>query len=90
MFFRTAPQMPSAEDALPGREASMVFHNEHYVLKTPLKGPVSAPLQQAMFGMDLLEGAEKAILEHSWRVYHRRGLQRWLHPQPDVQRGLHG
>ena len=59
MFFRTAPQMPSAEDALPGREASMVFHNEHYVLKTPLKGPVAAPLQQAMFGMGCFWGAEK-------------------------------
>ena len=59
MFFRSAPQMPSADDALPGRDEPLVIHNEHYVLKTPLKGPFAPPLQQAMFGMGCFWGAEK-------------------------------
>ena len=59
MFFRSEPQMPTAEQALPGRDVAVPVHNEHYVLKTPIKGEFPPPLQQAMFGLGCFWGAEK-------------------------------
>jgi len=65
MFFRSAPKMPSVDEALPGRQVPMVIHNEHFVLKTPLKGPFEPPLHQAMFGLGCFWGAEKCF----WGVH---------------------
>ena len=59
MFFRSEPQMPAPNEALPGRDTPMPLHNEHYVLNGPMRGALEAPLQQALFGLGCFWGAEK-------------------------------
>jgi peptide-methionine (S)-S-oxide reductase len=51
--------MPSAASALPGRSVPIVIHSSHSVLKTPIKSPFPAGMQQAMFGLGCFWGAER-------------------------------
>ena len=51
--------LPTAAEALPGREQTMPVPERHDVLGTPLRGPFPAGLEQALFGMGCFWGAEK-------------------------------
>lgn len=66
MFFSSSKtRMPSATDALPGRDEQMAgVPSTHFVLGTPLQGPFPANLEQAVFGLGCFWGAEKAF----WKV----------------------
>ncbi|MBO0746527.1 MAG: peptide-methionine (S)-S-oxide reductase MsrA [Candidatus Dormibacteraeota bacterium] len=60
MFWsRTKTQMPSPEDALPGRATPMEVPERHLVLDASLKGPFPEGTQVATFGMGCFWGAEK-------------------------------
>jgi len=65
LFRKTAPSMPSAETALPGREEAMPVPPAHYVNGNLLRGPFPAHLQQAIFGMGCFWGAERLY----WQLY---------------------
>jgi peptide-methionine (S)-S-oxide reductase len=56
---RKAPDLPTADQALPGREAAIRVVATHTVLGTPLAGPWPAGLEIAVFGMGCFWGAEK-------------------------------
>jgi len=51
--------IPSAEDALPGRDKEMPVPEQHYVNGNPLKGPFPAGMELAMFGLGCFWGAER-------------------------------
>jgi peptide-methionine (S)-S-oxide reductase len=51
--------MPSANDALPGRDTAMVLSNQHASLGNPIQPPFPAHLRQAVFGMGCFWGAER-------------------------------
>ena len=42
------PEMPSAEDALPGRDVPIVTPGEHFVLGTPIGPPFPEGTQTAV------------------------------------------
>ena len=52
-------QMPTPADALPGRAQEMDVPQQHFVLKTPLKPPFPAGLEEAVFGLGCFWGAER-------------------------------
>ena len=52
-------QMPTPTDALPGRAQEMDVPQQHFVLKTPLKPPFPAGLEEAVFGLGCFWGAER-------------------------------
>jgi peptide-methionine (S)-S-oxide reductase len=56
---RKAPDLPTADQALPGRDAAIRVAAKHTVLGTPLTGPWPAGLEIAVFGMGCFWGAEK-------------------------------
>ena len=56
---RFKKKMPSADEALPGRDQRMDVPDEHAVLGTPLEPPFSDQMQQAVFGMGCFWGAER-------------------------------
>jgi peptide-methionine (S)-S-oxide reductase len=60
MLFKTKKlELPSAADALPGRDTPQPVSDRHHVLGTPLAGPFPANLEQAVFGLGCFWGAER-------------------------------
>ena len=53
--------MPSKEQALPGRSDKMPVAAAHFVSGHPISPPFPAGLEQAMFGMGCFWGAEKSF-----------------------------
>ena len=52
-------ELPSAEQALPGRAARMAVPAAHYVNGNPLQAPFPTDLQQAVFALGCFWGAER-------------------------------
>ncbi|MDP2242747.1 peptide-methionine (S)-S-oxide reductase MsrA [Pseudomonas sp.] len=52
-------ELPSAEQALPGRDTPLPVPNAHYVNGHPLQAPFPAGLQQAVFALGCFWGAER-------------------------------
>jgi len=55
--------MPTAAEALPGREESMQVPEQHYVNGHLLQAPFPEGMQQAMFGLGCFWGAERKFWE---------------------------
>jgi peptide-methionine (S)-S-oxide reductase len=58
-MFKKKVEMPSREDALPGRSTPIPTASRHFVNGKPLKGPYPEGLEQAIFGMGCFWGAER-------------------------------
>lgn len=52
-------ELPTAAQALPGRETPMPVPEAHYVNGNPLQAPFPAGLEQAVFGLGCFWGAER-------------------------------
>ena len=63
IFSSKKAQMPSAEDALPGREDAMQVADSHFVHHRRTTPPFPEETQMAMFGMGCFWGAEKKLWE---------------------------
>ena len=60
MFFRSKKlEIPSPEQALPGRGDSMAVPERHFVNGNPLAGPFPDNMQTALFGLGCFWGAER-------------------------------
>ena len=64
MFFRKSAEMPSPEDALPGRSATMPVDERHLVLGTPMTPPFPEGTEEAVFGMGCFWGVERIF----WQI----------------------
>jgi peptide-methionine (S)-S-oxide reductase len=58
-LFRRAKDMPSADTALPGREATMPVVAKHLVLDTPITPPFPDGFERIVVGMGCFWGAER-------------------------------
>jgi peptide-methionine (S)-S-oxide reductase len=58
---RRKQQLPTAEEALPGRDAPIVTPGEHFVLGTPIGPPFPEGTEQAVVGMGCFWGAERVF-----------------------------
>jgi peptide-methionine (S)-S-oxide reductase len=62
MFYRTRKmQMPSPDEALPGRAEAMPVRNRHFVNGHPIQPPFPEGMRRALFGMGCFWGAEKGF-----------------------------
>ena len=61
MLFRSESklQMPTVEQALPGRKEETPVSAKHFVLDAPLAGPFPDDTQKAIFGLGCFWGAER-------------------------------
>lgn len=63
LFFRKSLEIPDSKSALPGRSAPIPTAQNHFVLKTPIRGPYPAGYKQAIFGLGCFWGAERKFWE---------------------------
>jgi peptide-methionine (S)-S-oxide reductase len=61
--FRKKLEMPSPEEALPGRQAPIATAERHFVNGRSLKGPYPQNSAKAVFGMGCFWGAERKFWE---------------------------
>jgi peptide-methionine (S)-S-oxide reductase len=62
MFFTRRPQeMPTREEALPGRDQAMPVPERHFVDGRPIAPPYPEGLRRAVFGMGCFWGAERVF-----------------------------
>ncbi len=70
--------MPTADNALPGRDTAMAVPDKHFVNGNPLQAPFPAGMQQAVFGLGCFWGAEKKFWQldgvHTTAVGYAAGL----------------
>jgi peptide-methionine (S)-S-oxide reductase len=59
IFRRKAIDLPTADQALPGRATPLTVPSTHAVLGSPQQGPWPAGLETAVFGMGCFWGAER-------------------------------
>ena len=59
LFNRKKTSLPTAEEALPGRDRPLHVPTEHFVLGTAIRPPFPASTARAIFGMGCFWGAEK-------------------------------
>jgi peptide-methionine (S)-S-oxide reductase len=62
-MFKKSLDLPSKEQALPGRANPIRTAADHFVNGNPLKGPYPAGLETAIFGMGCFWGAERKFWE---------------------------
>lgn len=64
MFMRKTLELPSADQALPGRPEALATAERHHVNGRPLKGPYPETADRALFAMGCFWGVERIF----WRL----------------------
>ena len=67
--FRKKLEIPSADEALPGRSTAIPTARTHFINGHALKGPYPDGLAMAMFGLGCFWGAERKFWELGDAVY---------------------
>lgn len=84
-LLRAKAEMPTPEQALPGRAQAMPVPPRHAVLDTPLQGPFAGNLQQAMFGMGCFWGAERRFWQQDGVYSTAAGYAAGYTPNPSYE-----
>jgi peptide-methionine (S)-S-oxide reductase len=86
VFFSSKPQgLPSADQALPGRDTPLALPERHYVTGVPLAGPYAPGLEVIDLGMGCFWGSERIFWELPGVVVTLVGYEGGLTPHPTYQ-----
>ena len=92
-LMRKKTELPSLDEALPGRDIPLDVSSKHFILDTPLVSPWPKGLEFAMFGMGCFWGAERKFWEGANVFSTQVGYAAGLTPNPtyeEVCSGLTG
>jgi len=78
-------KLPSAKEALPGRENPIPTSTKHYLSKRPLHGPYPDGLEVAYFGMGCFWGVERLFWQTPGVWTTAAGYQGGVTPNPTYQ-----
>ena len=81
MLFKRKPEMPKAEEALPGRVETMPVAPAHFVNGNPLEGDFEG-LERAYFGLGCFWGAERMFWQEPGVVTSAVGYMAGFTPNP--------
>jgi peptide-methionine (S)-S-oxide reductase len=84
-FLRKRVAMPSADAALPGREAPMEVSTSHLVLGTPLTPPFPEGFERIVVGMGCFWGAERLFWQAPGVYTTAAGYAGGMTPNPTYQ-----
>ena len=85
--------LPTAQQALPGRETPIAVPEQHFVNGNPLLGPFSGTVEFAIFGLGCFWGAERRLWQQPGVVSTAVGYAGGITPNPtyeEVCSGLTG
>jgi peptide-methionine (S)-S-oxide reductase len=86
MFFKSKPTtIPSASEALPGRDTQMPVATEHFVNGQALKGPYPAGAETIYFALGCFWGAERLFWQLPGVVVTAVGYQGGATPNPSYE-----
>lgn len=86
MFYQhKSTQMPSAADALPGREQAMAVPARHYVNGNAMLPPYPQGMERAMFGLGCFWGAERLFWQQAGVYITAVGYAAGYTPNPDYE-----
>ena len=86
MFFKSKPSsIPTAAEALPGRDTQMVVASEHFVNGAPLKGPYPAQAETIYLGLGCFWGAERLFWQLDGVIVTAVGYQGGSTPNPSYE-----
>jgi peptide-methionine (S)-S-oxide reductase len=85
MFNFKEPELPTAENALPGSSKPMQVNNYHFVNRHPIQGPFPEHLQQIVFGMGCFWGAEQLFWQQEGVYTTAVGYSAGLTPNPTYE-----
>ena len=77
--------MPTPEEALPGRDVAIPTAETHFVNGKALKGPYPEGLETAIFGLGCFWGAERAFWQHPGVYVTAVGYAGGLTPNPTYE-----
>ena len=77
-------QMPSADDALPGRDQKMQISGKHFVTGRAITLPNPSGTETALFGLGCFWGAERLFWELEG-VFHGRRVCSRLYKNPTYE-----
>ncbi len=78
-------ELPTPEQALPGRDSAMPVPEKHYVLGAPLSPPFPETMQQALFGLGCFWGAERKFWQLDGVYTTAVGYAAGITPNPTYQ-----
>jgi peptide-methionine (S)-S-oxide reductase len=84
-MFRTAPDMPTAYQALPGRSVAMPVNNVNFINSQPIQAPFAEGLEIAYFAMGCFWGAERRFWEQTGVVTSAVGYAGGHTPNPTYE-----
>jgi peptide-methionine (S)-S-oxide reductase len=82
---RHKTNMPSPEDALPGRDTPIPVPERHFVLDAPLQPPFPDDTERAVFGMGCFWGAERIFWQASGVYTTAAGYAGGFTPNPTYE-----
>lgn len=84
-LFNKKSVLPTPEEALPGRTATMPVPVAHFVNGAPLQPPFPANLEQALFGMGCFWGVERRFWETPGVYSTAAGYSGGITPNPSYE-----
>ena len=85
LFTRKSIEMPSSEDALPGRDTPITTPGRHLALGTPIGPPFPEGTERAIFGMGCFWGAERMFWQTHGVFTTAVGYSAGFTPNPTYQ-----
>ena len=84
-LFRKKLELPTAETALPGRQAEVPVPEQHFVNGHPMKPPFPAGMEEVIFGMGCFWGAERRFWEREGVYVTAVGYAGGVTPNPTYE-----